>query len=470
MNTMQRIHHSHRFFAFCLLCSLLLLLNACGKPSQASGSKLSSASPTTQTSPSPTASDSEMAQTCPTQNTGRAAIMPPTTIGKHPTIVYLAHQSDNHSLLQSYDTVTGTSQTIMQTRYTAALRTANISTDGEWILIVSLLQGQSALQLVRLDGQHLQTLYCAPTGSSIDNALLSPDNHFLIFNQEDQNEMSILYLLDLTTGTLHTELSPHAPSFPGVINPPQANISPSTPFVSIHNSAAKQLEYQQFQPVSGTHYLIYIPMKWTNNSVYLFGTMSASPAPFPQLALLRDIHKDVTEQQSNVETFPTTTAPNGNSCFDYDVSPDNQHVLCSAYTLMGPAIPSTITLQPFTGGMPRVIYSNLAGGSIVARFISNSTILFILNSRNGPATLWKMNSDGSGLTKLLTAPDTDTGIGFAYFSYLPWSISSRDGRLYALETSSMTGNAQSLLFGSLNGGSPRIFATSTDSLMLVGWA
>ena len=395
--------------------------------------------------------------------------MPPITAGKHATIVYLAQQGNDHSLLQAYDTVTSTSHTLLQTQDTTALRTANISPDGQWILLVSFLQSQSALQLVRFDGQRLQTLYCAPTGTSIDNALLSPDNHFLIFNQVDQNDLSTLYLLDLSNGTLHTELSPQLPGFPGVINPPQTSISPVTPFVSIHTSATKQVESQQFQPVSSTHYLIYIPMKWTNNSVYLFGAVHASPAPFPQLALLRDIHKDAAQQQNNVQIFPVTNAPDGNPCFDYDISPDNQYALCSAYTLLGPALPSTITSQPFTGEVARIIYQNAAGGSIVARFLPNSTILFILNSRSGPSTLWKMNSDGSRLTKLLTTPNTDTGIGFAYSSYLPWSINSRDGSLYALETSSMTGNTQSLIFGSLNGGSPRTFATNTNSLMLVGW-
>ena len=443
-----------RIYCFCTLCCLIVIVSACNQSSGIGPSSISSATQTI-TSPTSTITDeTAKAQTCPAQTSARAAVMPAITMGNHATIVYLAQQGDENSILQRYDTVTGVSQTILQTHGTETLRTANMSPDGQWILLISLLQNQSAIQLVRIDGQHLQTLYCAQ--ASIDDALLSPDQHLLVFNQVDQNNMSILYLLDLTTGKLHTELSPLQPGFPGIIG-------------QLQNNNLNHLETQQFNPTPSTHYLIYIPMRWANNGVYLLGTMHASPAPLPRLALLRDIRKDVTQQQSNVQTFPTTTAPDGNPCFDYDVTPDNGQVLCSAYALMGPASPTSLTLQALTGGTAHVVYSNPAGGGIVARFLSNSTILFIMNNRNGPPALWKIHTDGSGLSQLTAAQNTDTGLGFAYSSYLPWSITSRDGTLYALEVSSMTGNAQSLIFGSLNGGLPKTFATNTNSLLLVGW-
>lgn len=382
--------------------------------------------------------------------------MPSITLGNHATIVYLSQQGNDSSTLQRYDTVTSVSQTILQTHGTETLRTANMSPDGQWILLISLLQNQSAIQLVRIDGQHLQTLYCAPAQASIDDALLSPDQHSLVFNQVDQNDISILYLLDMTTGKLHTELSPLQPNYPGIIG-------------QLQNNNLNHLEAQQFNPIPSRHYLIYIPMKWANNSLYLLGTVRASPAPPPQLALLRDISKDATQQQSNLQSISNITAPDGNACFDYNVMPDNQQILCSAYALIGPASPTTITLQPATGGTSHLVYSNPAGGEIVARVLSNSTILFILDKPNSPPALWKINTDGSGLTQLMAAQTTDTGLGFAYSSYLPWSITSRDGTLYALEVSSMTGNTQSLLFGSLSGGLPRTFATNTNSLMLIGW-
>ncbi|HVB25027.1 MAG TPA: hypothetical protein VNG51_24035 [Ktedonobacteraceae bacterium] len=443
-----------RIYCFCTLCCLIVIVSACN---QSSGTGPSSISSATQTITSPTSTitdETAKAQACPAQTSARAAIMPSITMGNHATIVYLAQQGDENSILQRYDTVTGVSQTILQTHGTETLRTANMSPDGQWILLISLLQNQSAIQLVRIDGQHLQTLYCAQ--ASIDDALLSPDQRSLVFNQVDQNDISILYLLDLTTGKLHTELSPLQPGFPGIIG-------------QLQNTNPNSLEAQQFNPIPSTHYWIYIPMKWANNSLYLRGTIRASGAPVQQLALLRDISKDVTQQQSNVQLISITNVPDGNTCFDFDVMSDNRQVLCSAYAFMGPASPSTITLQSVTGGTAHVVYSNPAGGGIVARFLSNSTIIFIMNNRNGPPALWKIHTDGSGLSQLTAAQNTDTGLGFAYSSYLPWSITSRDGTLYALEVSSMTGNAQALIFGSLNGGLPKTFATNTNSLLLVGW-
>lgn len=454
----RRIYCIH---CFCTICCLLVLLNACGLSSQPSSSGQSSTASSTHTIPSPTSTiagtaETSTSQTCPAQASARAAVMPSITTGNHATIVYLSQQGNQSSMLQRYDTATSKSQTILQTQGTETMRTANISPDGQWVLLVSLLQNQSALQLVRIDGQHLQTLYCAPAQTGIDDALLSPDQHFLAFNQVDQNDMSILYLLDMTTGQLHTELSPLQPHYPGIIG-------------QVQNTNPNHLEARQFNPIPSTHYWIYIPMKWANNSLYLRGTVRADGPPVQQLALLRDISKDVTQQQSNVQLISFTNVPDGNTCFDFDVMSDNRQVLCSAYAFMGPASPSTITLQSVAGGASHLVYSNSAGGGIVARVLSNSTIIFILDNPNGLPALCKINTDGSGLTQLMAAQNTDTGLGFAYSSYLPWSISSRDGTFYALEVSSMTGNTQSLLFGSLGGGQPRTFVTNTNSLLLVGW-
>ncbi|HLX41126.1 MAG TPA: hypothetical protein VKR42_11380 [Ktedonobacteraceae bacterium] len=444
-----------RMHYFCSICCLLLILSAC---SQSSGIGPSLTSSSTQTGTSPTgtlAAKPVVAQTCPAHASARAAVMPSITTGNHATIVYLSQQGNGSSMLQRYDTVTSESQIILQTHDTETLRTANISPDGQWVLLVSLLQNQSALQLVRIDGQHLQTLYCAPAQTDIDDALLSPDQHFLAFNQVDQNDISILYLLNMTTGQLHTELSPLQPNYPGIIG-------------QVQNTSPNHLEAQQFNPISSRHYWIYIPMKWASTSLYLRGTIRASGAPVQEFALLRDISKDVTQQQSNVQLI-SMNAPDGNTCFDQDVMPDNRQVLCSAYAFMGPASPTTITLQSLAGGMSHLVYSNPAGGAVIARVLSNSTLIFIMDQRIGPPLLWKINTDGSGLTQLMAAQTTDMGIGFAYSSYLPWSITSRDGTLYALEVSSMTGNTQSLLFGSLGGGLPRTFATNTNSLLLIGW-
>ena len=332
-------HIGQRCYGFCTLCCLLVILSACG---QSSGSGLSSTSSSTQTITSPTdtvigTNQTVAAQKCPAQASARAASMPAITVteGKHATIVYLSQQDNGNSMLQRYDIVTRTSQTILQTHGTETLQTANMSPDGQWIF---LSRSSWINQPYNLYVWMVNT--CKPSIAHLRSQVLTmrcsrQSSTSSYSTRRDQNEISILYLLDLTTGKLHTEVSPLQPHFPGIITSLQTgNLSlPSS--LSLQSRADRNLETQRFNPLPSTHDLIYIPMKWANNSVYLLGTMHASPAPFPQLALLQNISKDVTQQQSNVQTFPTTTAPDGNPCFDYDVTPDNQQILCSAYTLMG---------------------------------------------------------------------------------------------------------------------------------------
>jgi hypothetical protein len=114
------------------------------------------------------------------------------------------------------------------------------------------------------------------------------------------------------------------------------------------------------------------------------------------------------------------------------------------------------------------------------RAINKTTLLFLVEnnsfignadtSQNG---LWKVNTDGTGLTRL-----TSDGAGvsggpsnFCPFTQDPWSNVSRDGTLFALQHNSANGKTQSLLFGSLNGGTPTTFASISDGtqLSIVGW-
>ncbi len=130
-------HIGQRCYGFCTLCCLLVILSACG---QSSGSGLSSTSSSTQTITSPTSTligtdETASAQTCPAQASARAAVLQAITVGNHATIVYFAQQGNENSMLQRYDTVTHTSQTILQTHGTETLYTANMSPDGQWIFL-----------------------------------------------------------------------------------------------------------------------------------------------------------------------------------------------------------------------------------------------------------------------------------------------------------------------------------------------
>jgi len=389
--------------------------------------------------------------------------------------VYVSQQGDT-SVLQRYDVTTGSRQTILQTQAIEPIQNANVSPDGQWILLRSLLQGQVAIQLIRVNGQQLQTLYCTPVHDIIDDALLSPDQHTLVFNQEDQNGLSILYLLDVATGKLRTELSPLQPNYPGIAQGPlQATLMSERAPSPVHDKTTGTRTIHPFNPLPSKHYLIYVPMKWaTNTSVYVYGTVRASGVPLHQLALLRDISKDVTQQNSNLQIITTagqTTAGQYFTCQDDDVTPDNAQLVCSAYTFTAPVNPpNAIKMEPITGGAYRTVYQVLPGERIIARVISTSTLIFLLNQNNGIASLWKINTDGSGLTRLMVAKTVEIDLEFASSSYLPWSIISHDGRYYALTMNNITGNASSLIVGDLNGGQPKTIASSVTASLLVGWA
>jgi hypothetical protein len=114
------------------------------------------------------------------------------------------------------------------------------------------------------------------------------------------------------------------------------------------------------------------------------------------------------------------------------------------------------------------------------RSISKTTLLLLINN-NGTGTnvdtsqngLWKVNADGSGLTRLTTGGAGVSGgpsLLCPYTQY-PWSNVSRDESMFALQHNSANGQTETLLFGSINGGSSTTFASISDGtqLSIVGW-
>jgi hypothetical protein len=92
-------------------------------------------------------------------------------------------------------------------------------------------------------------------------------------------------------------------------------------------------------------------------------------------------------------------------------------------------------------------------------------------SQNG---LWKVSSSGSGLTRL-TVEGKGQSTNLNQYTQFPWSNVSRDGSMYAFETTN-SGSVTypytfSLLYGSLSGGAPTTFASISDGtqLSIVGW-
>ena len=151
---------------------------------------------------------------CPAKNSARASIIAPLTLGNDPTIISIADDADSsgnptNGALELFDTVSGKKTELVKASQ-ANIIEAQISNDGQWVLFSALISGQSVLRIIRLDGQGLQTLLCAPTGMTIRNSQWSIDQRYVIFDEFPQVGEPTVYLLNTETGTLQVEIK--APS------------------------------------------------------------------------------------------------------------------------------------------------------------------------------------------------------------------------------------------------------------------
>jgi len=368
--------------------------------------------------------------------------MTPLILGTHQNIVYILNHylgTTPVALLVRYDVTTGSTRTILKLP-NEEIEDATLSADGQWVIFVSQEPGKpsSTLQMVRMDGQEFQTLYCSQEYPT--NVLLSPDQKFLLFSisgQQDPAHEFGTYLLDMTSGKLQTELLPSQEGG------------------------------------------VYIPVKWRDNSsVYMTTafTGAGDPASCVDLGLflLQDITKDATHQQSNLQRILDT----GAQCVDFDVTPDNTHLALSTHVVSRDSQqngfvtgPSTIALQAITSGPAHTVYSSQQLALMNVRAISNKMLLFVvggIGSATSQIGLWKMNTDGTELTRLTTEKPSD-------IIDIPISPVSRDGTLYAIEDeNSANGNfVQSLLVGSLSGGKPMTLTSlpldGDSGVQFIGW-
>ena len=378
------------------------------------------------------------------------------TLGSHNNIAYIVNQGSQSSptlgTLKRYDTVTGNKTEILNLSQTY-ISEAQLSADGQWILFVAVANNQAKLQLVRLDGKMLQTLYCpaaAPNGANTASALnhvqWSTNQKLIAFNSYNSKGEQVL-LLNAQTGSLQTA----------------------------------------FSTSNGGQYPV---MTWLDSTrIYLQG--QSIDAPADSLYLL-DTSKGPNQSASSLTKVFQDVPTTGNyACWNFDSSYDGQRMYVAECTLTSnttrPGVgtqvgPGQIITQPATGGIRTAsIYNNAKVAISAVRAVSSNTLLLLFEnqsyttstvdtSQNG---LWKINSSGTGLTRL-----TSDGAGVAggpsllnQYSQYPWSNVSRDGAMYALQHNSSDGKTITLLFGSLSGGSPTTFASIADGtqLSIIGW-
>jgi hypothetical protein len=305
-----------------------------------------------------------------------------------------------------------------------------ISMDGRWILFTSNVYGSSQnsplyskLQMVRLDGQGLQTLYCsgatAATGAPtfINNLQWSPDQHTVAFLEE------------------------YTPTVAGDYYPVFLHI--------LHISGGKVQKLSTYMGAA-------LPaLAWLDNT-HLYMLLAGQALP-EGIYLL-----DITGTGNATKIVPNSSLT---GCLDFAGGYQGTKLFvsqCASYIGQtgGTHGQSSITAQPATGGASATIYSTPAFAITALRLATATSLLLLIENQSGDTShngLWKINTDGTGLTQLANEPvktgDPTKTSQLNEFSRYPWANVSRDGRWYALQQN------QLLLYGSMSGGSPIPFAT-----------
>ncbi len=402
---------------------------------------------------------------CPPTGTARAAVTAPLVLGTHQNIVYVynegTQQAPTFGILKHYDVTTKQKTQIVALANTS-ISEAQLSPDGQWVLFVSQVSGQRALQMIRIDGQGLQTLHCAPSNQSIYGLSWSPDQQSVvidegvnIYNAQPRSTSPNTYLLKIVSGSLQL-----------VLIQPVAN--PNNPYVN------------------------YIPSYWIDNSqLYLLEyTESGLDNPITGLDLL-DTKKGANQHASDL--LPVSKF-SGGLFQSFALSPDRTNLFltqCSCSFQSGTG-PSSVTVQPAAGGTQKTIYSNQTAAITGVYPITNTSLLLLMEnyanaivnvdtSQNG---VWEINTNGAGLTRLTTEHTTQNSEHTILNDELssPWSNISRDGTMFAAEIVSRVDNNSSisytstLMYGSLSGNTPtQNFASApatdlfTTPVTIVGW-
>jgi dipeptidyl aminopeptidase/acylaminoacyl peptidase len=423
-----------------LSACLILLLTACSTtPPTTKGTPTPGRHPTTPAhrmiTPTIASTTITMPSTqtdCPPTGTARPQVTAPLALGNHQNIIYTlnrgTYDTPTSGALIRYDTQTR-QKTVLITVSHAHIYEAQVSADGQWVLFVTTtgsISRQSRLQLLRVDGQGLQTLACVP-GYSLQQMQWSTDQHYLVY-YNNVNDQGIVYLLDMLTGTLQTELT----------TPPQVGLLLRTWFDATH---------------------IYVSDR-------------AIDTLYTHLYLL-DIKKGAMQHLSDLSTVLFQQYS------DFDSSDDSSSLFttdgnCRDDTCNGP---SHIVIQPVTGGPQHTIYRSQDYDVIELRAIDRNSMLFIIgNSPWTPDTshngLWSMRINGTNLTHLVTT----TTQQYSYMNYgsqQPWSNISRDSSMYVIQVNEFQNSIEkhSLRVGSLPGGRAKVFASIADGSQLgvVGW-
>jgi serine/threonine protein kinase len=390
------------------------------------------------TTPGGTEAVSTTLTDCPANNAARAAVVAPLTLGNDPTIAYIVNEANasgepTSGTLKLFDTVNGKKTELVKIGQ-AAITEAQISDDGQWILFSALIAGRAQLRMIRLDGQGMQTLLCAPSGLSIRNTQWSIDQRYIIFDEFPQTGEPTVYLLNTQTGALQAEVTPSA-SGPALV-------------------ARTWLD---------------------NNRVLMVGVTPNSDAP-PQNIYILNLGNGAQQSSASITPVFTSSQP----CWDFDSSYDGQTLFITQCMPGTPTGTSTLSMQPATGGALSTIMNSTTLAIDAIRVIDpagNKLLALASNSDQGTAGseqkdgLYVIQTNGSGSPLRLTSTPAHTRASLNVFSQYFWSNLSRNTTMYALETVKASGNGSEymLSYGQVSGGTPSTFTDDNQYMAIVGW-
>ncbi|HZO75509.1 MAG TPA: serine/threonine-protein kinase [Ktedonobacteraceae bacterium] len=370
--------------------------------------------------------------TCPTSGAARTAITAPLALGNNQNVIYIVNEKATATTpaagtVKRRDVTTNTRGVEIQKMLNTAISEAQVSDDGRWVLFIATVAGQVELRMVRVDGQGLQTLYCAPANGSISHLQWSYNQQLAVFNVAVGSVSPITYLMNLTTGNIQPELVPQ----------------------------------------SG---LTFIPRVWINDESLFMYAVAPDPGAQPQNIYILNTSRGANQHENDLQTV--IHSPLG--CADFDSSYDNKQLILSTCTGVArgtSAGPSSITIQPIAGGPATTIYTSNTLAIIMVRAISPTTLLFLVENGAGDTSkngLWSIHLDGTGLRRLTT--DTTDDQSLCPFTQYAWSNVSLDGAYFALQSFDAPGTYR-LYSGSISQGGAVAFADISDGtqLKLVGW-
>lgn len=439
------------------LCGLLIFLSACSSPfagvassppsnvnrgdgNSVLGQAATGPSPTPTVVPTPIPQTVPMPSTdtsCPASGTARAAVMRPMVLGTDQNIVYSSSGAQG-TIFKRYDMRTQITTTIVTLPNSTGSSYTQVSADDQWVLFLGHgSQDISQLELVRMDGQGLQTLYCFPRNQEALSAQWSFDQKLIVLSVQNDSPITTdsISLLNVTSGTLKLLFQGTNSDF-----------------------------YGKVSWLDNTHIYVDREVRETGaqGTLYLMNVMTASA------------------NNPGFQTVLTYTANVGLNSFDS--SPDNTKLFFSYCKNEA----TTITVNPAFGGGPQqaLFQENACIPVILAQ--SSNTLFMLAEVGDQVNQVWTMHADGSDQRVLATLSPSLIQGGIDYYlnpnydpvnrgSQFTWFNFSRDGSSYSLEevnygSGDQGGGSSSILIGSLSGGDPTTLITSSsDSFHVVGW-